>query len=231
MESQYVKKLPEISACNEDLRKVLHKNPTIVKELHKLVEQGLADKLEKLGIKPDAQGISEEQLTRIQYTIDFDREEKAKGLPNFYLYRESLARKIQDRISGKDSICQLKTKVKKGTGKLNTIITQPSCAKICKNVKAPSPTPSSTSLSTISSIAGEPVEIQSSRSASTESSKIELSDTCELEEVCTLPEEKTTIQDIEGITVNIEEELHRRVMARAAKTLIPRKKNVAEVLK
>lgn len=43
-------------------------------------------------------------------------------------------------------------KVKKGTGKLNTIITQPSCAKICKNVKAPSPTPSSTSLRYLSKL-------------------------------------------------------------------------------
>ncbi|XP_067890541.1 cilium assembly protein DZIP1-like [Heterodontus francisci] len=34
-----MKHLPEVSTCNEDLRKVLKKNPIIVNELHKIVEQ------------------------------------------------------------------------------------------------------------------------------------------------------------------------------------------------
>ncbi|XP_059502943.1 cilium assembly protein DZIP1-like [Stegostoma tigrinum] len=52
LEPSYMKHLPEVSTCNEDLRKVLKKNPNIVKELRKIVEKSLTEKLENLGIKP-----------------------------------------------------------------------------------------------------------------------------------------------------------------------------------
>ncbi|XP_069746457.1 cilium assembly protein DZIP1L-like isoform X2 [Narcine bancroftii] len=234
------KHLPEISTCNEDLRKVLQKNPTIVKKLRKIVEQSLAEKLENLGITSDVQGISEGHLTRILDTVDIIREVKSKVLPNFYHFRESLSRKVEDRIKGKDSLCYLKSKIKINTsGKLSKNLnnTQPSCSKICKNIKVPSPDLSSTTLSTSSTSTGEFVGSLTSSSTSTESSGNELSETCELEEICILGEEKAAKTDDTGpqpngsLTQIIEGELSRHIKARAAQFQIPHKKNVAGELK
>ncbi|XP_078402039.1 uncharacterized protein LOC144682980 [Cetorhinus maximus] len=237
-----MKHLPEVSTCNEDLRKVLKKNPTIVKELHKIVEQSLAEKLETLGIKPGVQGISEGQLTRILDVVDSDREEKSKAFPNFFLFRESLSRKVEDKINGKDSLCHLKNNLIRNTSgkpdKNLSKISQPSCSKTCKNNKAPSAKLSSTTLSTTSSGSDEFVGILSSDSTSTESSKNEISETCELEEVCTFEEQKLTESNSagpktieKGLTETIEEELNRRVMARAAKSQRSHMKKVARELK
>ncbi|XP_072113389.1 cilium assembly protein DZIP1-like [Mobula birostris] len=232
IEPQSIKHLREVSICNEDLRKVMQKNPTILEELHKIVEQNLAEKLKNLGIKPDVQGISEGQFTRILDAIESDRKEKSKVFPDFNLFRESLLCKVEDKIKGKESLCYLKSKVKKSTStKLSQIVnnSQPSCSKICKNVKVPSPNLSSSTLST-SSISSELV---GSLSSSTESSENELSETCELEEVCTLSEEKpseihaTGPKFTEGLSETVEKELSQRVKARAAKLQSLHKKNVA----
>ncbi|XP_059826326.1 cilium assembly protein DZIP1-like isoform X5 [Hypanus sabinus] len=227
IESQSIKHLREVSICNEDLRKVLQKNPTISEELHKIVEQSLAEKLQYLGIKPDVQGISEGQFTRVLDAIESDRKEKSKVFPNFCLFRESLLRKVEDKIKGKESLCYLKSTVKKSTNtKLSQIVnnTQPSCSKICKTVKVPSPNLSSSTLSTSS--AGS--ELVGSLSSSTESSENVLSDTCELEEVCTFSEEKPSeVHATGGLTETMEKELSQRVKARAAKLQSLHKKNVA----
>uniref|UniRef100_UPI00398F2273 cilium assembly protein DZIP1-like n=1 Tax=Pristiophorus japonicus TaxID=55135 RepID=UPI00398F2273 len=236
-----LKHLPEISTCNEDIRKVLNKNPTLVKELHKIVEQSLAEKLETLGIKSGVQGLSKVQLTGIRETVGSDREEKSKAFPNFYLFRESLSRKIEDMIKGKDSLCHLKTKTIKSTS--NKILSkpdlpsQPVCSKTCKKVEVLSPKLSSTTLST-SSGSDEFVGTLTSEITSSESSENELSETCELEEVCTFVEQKSTNstdagpKSIEkGLTQSIEEELRQRIMSRASKSQMPRMKNVARELK
>ncbi|XP_038674599.1 zinc finger protein DZIP1-like isoform X2 [Scyliorhinus canicula] len=238
-----MKHLPEVSTCNEDLRKVLIKNPKIVKELHKIVEQSLAEKLETLGIKPGVQGISGGQLTRILDTVDSDREEKIKAFPDFYLFRESLSRKVEDKIKGReDSLCHLKNKFIKSTIEKSennlSKISQPSCSKICKK-KVSSPKLSSTTLSSTSSGSGESIgNLSLDTSTSTESSKNEMSETCELEEVCVIEEQKSTENNSagpksveKGLTESIEEELSRRVNARAAKSQQSQKKKVSRELK
>ncbi|XP_038674601.1 zinc finger protein Dzip1-like isoform X4 [Scyliorhinus canicula] len=242
-ENEDMKHLPEVSTCNEDLRKVLIKNPKIVKELHKIVEQSLAEKLETLGIKPGVQGISGGQLTRILDTVDSDREEKIKAFPDFYLFRESLSRKVEDKIKGReDSLCHLKNKFIKSTIEKSennlSKISQPSCSKICKK-KVSSPKLSSTTLSSTSSGSGESIgNLSLDTSTSTESSKNEMSETCELEEVCVIEEQKSTENNSagpksveKGLTESIEEELSRRVNARAAKSQQSQKKKVSRELK
>ncbi|XP_072332348.1 cilium assembly protein DZIP1 isoform X3 [Scyliorhinus torazame] len=243
LESSYMKHLPKVSTCNEDLRKVLNKNPTIVKELHKIVEQSLAEKLETLGIKPGVQGISGGQLTRILDTVDSDREEKTKAFPDFFLFRESLSRKVEDKIKGReDGLCHLKNKfirntIEKSENNLSKI-SQPSCSKICKK-KVSSPKLSSTTLSSTSSGSGVSIgNLSLDTSTSTESSKNEMSETCELEEVCVIEEQKSTENNSagpksveKGLTESIEEELSRRLNARAAKSQQPQKKKVSRELK
>ncbi|XP_072332352.1 cilium assembly protein DZIP1 isoform X6 [Scyliorhinus torazame] len=238
-----MKHLPKVSTCNEDLRKVLNKNPTIVKELHKIVEQSLAEKLETLGIKPGVQGISGGQLTRILDTVDSDREEKTKAFPDFFLFRESLSRKVEDKIKGReDGLCHLKNKfirntIEKSENNLSKI-SQPSCSKICKK-KVSSPKLSSTTLSSTSSGSGVSIgNLSLDTSTSTESSKNEMSETCELEEVCVIEEQKSTENNSagpksveKGLTESIEEELSRRLNARAAKSQQPQKKKVSRELK
>ncbi|XP_059502945.1 cilium assembly protein DZIP1-like [Stegostoma tigrinum] len=188
----------------------------------------------------DVQGISEGQLTRILDTVDSDREEKSKVFPNFYLYRESLSRKVEDKIKGKEDLCRLKNKfASRISGKSDNVlskVSQPSCSKICKT-KAPSPKLSSTTLSTTSSASDEFVGTVSSDTTSAESSENQMSETCELEEVCTFENLKSTENNSagsksveKGLTESIEEELSRRLMARTNKSLkLPVKKVVREL--
>ncbi|GCB78960.1 hypothetical protein scyTo_0019479, partial [Scyliorhinus torazame] len=117
-------------------------------------------------------------------------------------------------------------------------ISQPSCSKICKK-KVSSPKLSSTTLSSTSSGSGVSIgNLSLDTSTSTESSKNEMSETCELEEVCVIEEQKSTENNSagpksveKGLTESIEEELSRRLNARAAKSQQPQKKKVSRELK
>ncbi|XP_053563813.1 cilium assembly protein DZIP1 [Bombina bombina] len=82
----------ESSSKKMRLIKALKKDPMLTKELRSVLDQGLADKLESLGIQPGTRGISSDQLKHILNIVEFQRAEKEKIMPEMQTLRKKLSR-------------------------------------------------------------------------------------------------------------------------------------------
>eukprot|EP00062_Callorhinchus_milii_P006590 gi/632947353/ref/XP_007889006.1/ PREDICTED: zinc finger protein DZIP1 [Callorhinchus milii] len=208
-EDEEMKELMELSRCKKNLKNVLKQNPSVAKELRKILEHSLEEKLENLGIKSDVQGISEGRLSRILQTVDSQREEKSKSIPNFYLFRENLAHEVENKIlqqhspsskiiktcskrstSGKKTVTYRKVCKNKSSGIVQSFETeQPTCSirKIVPCAKPSTATLSSTTSSDDSEEELPKLSSSSSSSDTTSSESSKLSDVCELMEVVPCP--------------------------------------------
>ncbi|XP_075446967.1 cilium assembly protein DZIP1 isoform X5 [Ascaphus truei] len=91
----------------------LKKNPSLTKELRSVLEQGLTEKLESLGIKPGVRGIQSDHLNRILDSMESHREEKEKLIPEIQHIRESLSRQVNIKAEKRasSSSCKLASSI------------------------------------------------------------------------------------------------------------------------
>ncbi|XP_053311342.1 cilium assembly protein DZIP1 isoform X2 [Spea bombifrons] len=91
------------TSTNQNFLNAIKKNKMLSKELRSIVEEGLNEKLEALGVKPGTRGMSREDLNRTLSVMQSSREEKEKLLPEIAYYRSSLLRlassKAEERAS------------------------------------------------------------------------------------------------------------------------------------
>ncbi|XP_064413740.1 cilium assembly protein DZIP1 isoform X1 [Latimeria chalumnae] len=92
------------SCSKENLVNVLKKNPSLIQELRPILEQALLERLEALGIKPGVRGIPSHQINKILATVESNREEKGKRIPDFHLIRERLAHQLNVSAQKESSI-------------------------------------------------------------------------------------------------------------------------------
>ncbi|NXE34305.1 DZIP1 protein, partial [Ptilorrhoa leucosticta] len=86
---------------NHYLINALKSDPSLTKELRVVLEQALEEKLESLGIKAGARGISSDRLNKILRAIEYARERKEKQEPTIHRIREHLERQVSFRAEEK----------------------------------------------------------------------------------------------------------------------------------
>ncbi|XP_073425675.1 cilium assembly protein DZIP1 isoform X2 [Dendrobates tinctorius] len=96
------------STSKQQLIKALKKNPSLSRELRKVLEQGLLEKLETLGVKPGVQGISSEHFNKALVAVETLREEKEKLVPEIPQFRQSLIKLVNQKVEERASTTSLK---------------------------------------------------------------------------------------------------------------------------
>ncbi|XP_036396409.1 zinc finger protein Dzip1 isoform X2 [Megalops cyprinoides] len=72
----------------------LRKNPALKRELRLALEQTLLEKLESLGVKPGASGLSKDEHSDIMAKVRSEREKRAKMFPDYRRLREDLSHSL-----------------------------------------------------------------------------------------------------------------------------------------
>lgn len=86
---------------NHYLINALKSDPSLTRELRVVLEQALEEKLESLGIKAGARGISTDRLNKILRAIGHARERKEKQEPTIHGIRQQLERQVSFRAEEK----------------------------------------------------------------------------------------------------------------------------------
>ncbi|XP_045859551.1 zinc finger protein DZIP1L isoform X3 [Meles meles] len=76
----------------------LRRNPTLLKQFRPILEDTLEEKLESMGIKRDAKGISIQTLRHLESLLRAQREQKARRFSEFPSLREKLVREATSRV-------------------------------------------------------------------------------------------------------------------------------------
>ncbi|XP_045152299.1 zinc finger protein DZIP1 isoform X3 [Echinops telfairi] len=79
-------------------RKALKTHPSLTKEIRTILEQGLVEKLETLGIDADIRGIPTDHLNRVLRTVELVRQERERQLPNIQQIRELIEQKVSCKV-------------------------------------------------------------------------------------------------------------------------------------
>ncbi|XP_075056005.1 cilium assembly protein DZIP1-like isoform X2 [Mixophyes fleayi] len=85
------------STSKKHVINALKKNPTLTKELRKLLEQEMVERLESLGVKPGVREISNDHFNRIMDVVESRREEQEKCIPEIQQLRENLIRQVKQK--------------------------------------------------------------------------------------------------------------------------------------
>lgn len=72
------------------LRKALKSNPCLTKEIRRVLEQSLLEKLETLGINADIRGIPSDHFGRVLRMVESARHEQERHIPNIQQIENSL---------------------------------------------------------------------------------------------------------------------------------------------
>ncbi|XP_069614140.1 cilium assembly protein DZIP1 isoform X2 [Ranitomeya imitator] len=96
------------STSKQQLINALKKNPSLTRELRKVLEQGLLEKLETLGVKPGVRGIPSEHFNRVLDAVEATREEKEKLVPEIPQFRQSLIKLVNQKVEERASTTSLK---------------------------------------------------------------------------------------------------------------------------
>ncbi|KAM4821250.1 cilium assembly protein DZIP1L [Thomomys bottae] len=86
----------------DDQRKVLEalrQNPTLLKQFRPILEDTLQEKMEGLGIKRDAKGISVERMGYLESLLRAQREQKARKFADFLTLRAKLVEEATSRMT------------------------------------------------------------------------------------------------------------------------------------
>lgn len=78
----------------------LKRNPNIKREMRLVLEQAVLTKLENLGVKPDQSGLKNKELTSILSKVLSNRDSIAKGMPDYWLYREEISSSVEKKLDG-----------------------------------------------------------------------------------------------------------------------------------
>ncbi|XP_069929314.1 cilium assembly protein DZIP1L isoform X2 [Oryctolagus cuniculus] len=95
------RKAEEPEDPREEQRKVLaalRRNPTLLKQFRPILEDTLEEKLESMGIKRDAKGISLQTLGRLESLLRAQRGQKARKFAEFLRLREKLVEEASSRV-------------------------------------------------------------------------------------------------------------------------------------
>ncbi|XP_063809093.1 cilium assembly protein DZIP1 isoform X2 [Pseudophryne corroboree] len=79
-------------------RNALRKDSSLYKELRKVWEEGLMDKIETFGVKLGMRGIATDHFNRAMAALESDRKEKEKCMPEFRKTRENLLRQVNLKV-------------------------------------------------------------------------------------------------------------------------------------
>ncbi|KAG9492170.1 hypothetical protein GDO78_000599 [Eleutherodactylus coqui] len=101
----FMKELKEVTSKNSCLE---NKNPSLTNELRKVLEQGVVEKLESLGVKPGVRGVPSDHFNRILDAVETFREEKEKLIPEFPKIRQNLIKHIDQKVEERASATVLK---------------------------------------------------------------------------------------------------------------------------
>lgn len=96
------------STSKQHLINALKKNPSLTKELRKVLEQGLVEKLESMDIKAGVRGISNDHFNRVLDAMETFRKEKEKIIPEIPQIRQSLTKLISQKVEERASATSLK---------------------------------------------------------------------------------------------------------------------------
>ncbi|XP_029796068.1 zinc finger protein DZIP1L isoform X2 [Suricata suricatta] len=77
----------------------LRRNPTLRRQFRPILEDTLEEKLESLGIKRDAKGISFQTLRHLESLLRAHREQKARRFSEFLSLREKLVKEATSRVT------------------------------------------------------------------------------------------------------------------------------------
>nr|XP_055191915.1 cilium assembly protein DZIP1 isoform X3 [Nyctereutes procyonoides] len=80
------------------LRKALKSNPSLTKEIRRVLEQSLLEKLETLGINADIRGIPSDHFGRVLRMVESARHEQERQIPNIQQIREFLEHEVSCKI-------------------------------------------------------------------------------------------------------------------------------------
>ncbi|XP_076986337.1 cilium assembly protein DZIP1L-like [Tamandua tetradactyla] len=80
---------------------VLRKNPTLLKQFRPVLEDTLEEKLESMGIKRDAKGISLQTLRHLESLLRAQREQKAARFSEFLSLREKLIKEATSKVKAR----------------------------------------------------------------------------------------------------------------------------------
>ncbi|KAM3933536.1 cilium assembly protein DZIP1 isoform 2-T2 [Leptodactylus fuscus] len=95
------------STSKQQLINALRKNPSLTKELRKVLEQGVVEKLESLGVKPGVRGIPSDHFNRVLDTVETFRDEKEKSIPRFPQIRQKLIKHVNQKVGEQASATSL----------------------------------------------------------------------------------------------------------------------------
>ncbi|XP_040281243.1 zinc finger protein DZIP1 [Bufo bufo] len=96
------------SSSKQQLINALKKNPSLTRELRKVLEQGVVEKLESLGVKPGVRGITSDHFNRVLDTVETFREEKETLIPEFPQIRQNLLKHVNQKVEERASASSLK---------------------------------------------------------------------------------------------------------------------------
>ncbi|XP_075054386.1 cilium assembly protein DZIP1-like [Mixophyes fleayi] len=82
------------STSKQHVLNALTKNPTLTKEVWKLLEQEMVKRLESLGVKPDVHEISNDHFNIVMDVVESRREEQEKYMPEIMKLRKILIRQV-----------------------------------------------------------------------------------------------------------------------------------------
>ncbi|XP_027631373.1 zinc finger protein DZIP1L [Tupaia chinensis] len=94
----------ELESSGGEQQKVLaalRRNPTLLKQFRPILEDTLEEKLESLGIKTEAKGISAQKRTHLESLLRVQREQQARRFPEFPSLREQLIKEATRRVKEK----------------------------------------------------------------------------------------------------------------------------------
>ncbi|XP_075708505.1 cilium assembly protein DZIP1 isoform X2 [Rhinoderma darwinii] len=92
----------------QHLINALKKNPSLTRELRKVLEQGLVEKLDSLGVKPGVRGIPSEHFNRVLGAVEIFREEKEKLIPEIPQIRQNLIKHVNQKVEERASATSVK---------------------------------------------------------------------------------------------------------------------------
>ncbi|XP_056411574.1 cilium assembly protein DZIP1 [Hyla sarda] len=98
----------EVASTNKLLINSLKKNPSVTRALREVLEQGLVEKLESLGVKAGARGVPSDQFNRVLDTVETLREEKEKLLPEIPQIWQNLNKLVNKKVEQRASASSLK---------------------------------------------------------------------------------------------------------------------------
>ncbi|XP_071991536.1 cilium assembly protein DZIP1 isoform X2 [Engystomops pustulosus] len=96
------------STSKQQLINALKKNPTLSKELRKVLEQGLVEKLEALGVQPGVRGIPSDHFNRVLDAVATFREEKERSIAEFPHIRQNLIKNVNQKVEERASSTSLR---------------------------------------------------------------------------------------------------------------------------